>query len=140
MTCRDTGATKAGRRARRKQQIPAFGKRHAYGGQASYRLVRDADEFGMTGAGGSGKSKEPAGPLDCARDRRRRYQGKETADPLYPLVRDADAFGMTNGARKGEARGEEIRGGKKRRERFLGCAWNDSRKNSSHRKHLCFIW
>ena len=68
------------------------------GRQASYRLVRDADEFGMTGAGRGGKSKEPAGHVRQAqcrfwryerhqqkrkarwRPKGRRYIGKETAD------------------------------------------------------------
>jgi hypothetical protein len=35
------------KRKRSRKQIPAFGKGHAYGGQAS-SAVRDADEFGMT--------------------------------------------------------------------------------------------
>jgi hypothetical protein len=49
------------RKKRSRKQIPAFGKWHAYGGQASYRLARDADEFGMTGVGAGGE-----GYLDLA--------------------------------------------------------------------------
>jgi hypothetical protein len=58
-------------RKRSRKQIPAFGKGHAYGGQASSVLLRR-----MTGAGGGGKSKEPAG---CRRYERRRQQQRQDA-------------------------------------------------------------
>src|SRR4029077_10500049 len=60
--------------------LPSEGRRYIGEETAgpSYRLVRDADEFGMTGAGGGGKSKEPAGHVRQAQCRVWRYKMQRT--------------------------------------------------------------